>query len=113
MSRIDCQAYLLTRHWRDTPQGIELQFWASSPLGPLRLVYPGQKAVCFIARDSDLPLPETQVERKPNQSRQHEDGTRPASPTIPPAAHVSNLSLASLRAGNRESTAPEWTAAPR
>jgi len=67
VSRIDCQAYLLTRHWRDTPQGIELQFWASSPLGPLRLVYPGQKAVCFIPRDSDLPLPEAQVERKPLQ----------------------------------------------
>ncbi|MCW8907386.1 MAG: DNA polymerase II, partial [Sedimenticola sp.] len=69
MSRIDCEAYLLTRHWRDTPQGIELQFWASSPLGPLRLVYPGQKAVCFISRDCDLALPGTQVERKPLQLR--------------------------------------------
>jgi len=45
-------AYLLTRHWRDRSQGIELVFWAASPQGPLRLVFTAQQAVCFIARDS-------------------------------------------------------------
>ncbi len=39
--------FLLTRHWRDTP-ALELVFWAHSPEGPLRLVFPGQQAVCFI-----------------------------------------------------------------
>ena len=65
MSRTRFDAFLLTRHWRDTSQGIELQFWASSPQGPLRLVYPGQKAVCFIPHGSNLPLAEHQVQRKP------------------------------------------------
>jgi DNA polymerase-2 len=47
--------FLLTRHWRDTPQGVELTFWMHTPEGPLRLTFPAQKAVCFIPRDSQLP----------------------------------------------------------
>ncbi|MCW8943976.1 MAG: DNA polymerase II [Sedimenticola sp.] len=58
-------AFLLTRHWRDTPQGIELQFWASSTAGPLRVRYPGQQAVCFIAHDSTLASTRSQFSRKP------------------------------------------------
>ncbi len=42
--------YLVTRHWRDTPDGIELVFWACSPEGPLRLSFSGQQAVCFVDR---------------------------------------------------------------
>lgn len=60
-------AFLLTRHWRDGPNGVELQFWAHSTAGPLRLIYPEQRAVCFIARDSELPLDGVRVERKPLQ----------------------------------------------
>ncbi len=42
--------FLLTRQWRDTPQGLELVFWARTAEGPLRLLFQGQEAVCFIAR---------------------------------------------------------------
>lgn len=60
--------FLLTRQWRDTPQGVELVFWLSSERGPLRVVYPGQKAVCFIERTVVLSQSYTyefQFERKP------------------------------------------------
>jgi DNA polymerase-2 len=67
MTRQHYNAFLLTRHWRDTPQGVELQFWAHSPAGPLRLIYPRQQAVCFIARDSELQLDGPVVTRKPLQ----------------------------------------------
>jgi DNA polymerase-2 len=46
--------FLLTRHWRDGPD-LELAFWAHSPRGPLRLVFPHQQAVCFVGRDTPLP----------------------------------------------------------
>ncbi len=65
MTRYD--AFLLTRHWRDTSQGIELQFWAHSPAGPLRLIYPKQQAVCFIPRTAELPLADVSIVRKPLQ----------------------------------------------
>ncbi len=58
------QAFLLTRHWRDSDQGIELVFWLHSEQGPLRLVVPEQQAVGFIRRQKLL---DTTVanERKP------------------------------------------------
>jgi len=57
-------AYLLTRQWRDTRHGIELSLWASSDRGPVNIVIPAQKAVCFIERDQALDLPYG-VHRKP------------------------------------------------
>ncbi len=39
---------LLTRRWRDTERGIELEFWAASARGPLLIKPPPQQAVCFI-----------------------------------------------------------------
>ncbi len=47
--------YLLTRHWRDSPSGIELSFWAWTSSGPLQLLFPNQPAVCFVAAASSLP----------------------------------------------------------
>ncbi len=49
--------YLLTRHWRDTPSGIELVFWAASENGPVRVVISEQEAVCFIRRNIACTLP--------------------------------------------------------
>lgn len=57
-------AYLLTRHWRDTPQGIELSLWATSEQGPVNVVVTGQQAVCFIERNIEFELP-VGVQRKP------------------------------------------------
>ncbi len=57
-------AYLLTRHWRDTPQGLELSLWACSDQGPVNLIIQGQQPVCFIERSLDVSLPPGAV-RKP------------------------------------------------
>ncbi len=47
-------ADLLTRQWRDTPQGIELVFWVNTDTGPARILIQNQEAVCFIARSTQL-----------------------------------------------------------
>jgi DNA polymerase II len=60
--------FLLTRHWRDAPAGLELVLWAQSPQGPLRLVYPTQRAVCFVPREvpaAATRLAGTPIERRP------------------------------------------------
>jgi DNA polymerase-2 len=59
--------FLLTRHWRDTPAGLELVFWAQSPRGPLRLVYPAQQAVCFVPRE--VPAVATRLDGTPIERR--------------------------------------------
>ena len=46
------RAFLLTRQWRDTPDGLELSFWAASERGPLRLVLDREEAVCFVERET-------------------------------------------------------------
>jgi uncharacterized ferritin-like protein (DUF455 family) len=40
--------FLLTRHWRDTDAGVELDFWLATEDGPRRVRVPGQQAVAFI-----------------------------------------------------------------
>ncbi|MBK4713941.1 MULTISPECIES: DNA polymerase II [Tenebrionibacter/Tenebrionicola group] len=42
------QGFLLTRHWRDTPQGTEVEFWLATDAGPLRVILPAQESVAFI-----------------------------------------------------------------
>jgi len=42
------QGFLLTRHWRDTPQGTELAFWLATDDGPLQVTLPPQESVAFI-----------------------------------------------------------------
>jgi DNA polymerase-2 len=46
--------FLLTRHWCDGPDGVHLVFWAHSSAGPLRLVFTGQRVVCFMPADTVL-----------------------------------------------------------
>jgi DNA polymerase-2 len=48
-------AFLLTSQWRDTASGLELEFWASSERGPIRILARDQSAICFLARAADLP----------------------------------------------------------
>lgn len=50
------QGFLLTRQWRDTPNGIELSFWVKTKQGVAKLIIPRQQAVCFIRRASHLPV---------------------------------------------------------
>lgn len=42
------EGFLLTRHWRDTPQGTEVSFWLATDDGPLQVVLPPQESVAFI-----------------------------------------------------------------
>lgn len=45
------QGYLLTRHWRDTAQGIEVSFWLATDQGPVNVYLDRQEAVAFIPVD--------------------------------------------------------------
>ncbi len=42
------QGFVLTRHWRDTPQGTEVTFWLATDNGPLCVTLPAQESVAFI-----------------------------------------------------------------
>lgn len=42
------QGFVLTRHWRDTPDGTEVEFWLATDDGPCRVRVPAQPAVAFI-----------------------------------------------------------------
>jgi len=49
--------YLLTRHWRDTNNGIELCFWGATEHGPVRCQITHQEAVCFLQRNNQVQTP--------------------------------------------------------
>lgn len=61
------EGFLLTRHWRDTPQGTEIEFWLATDNGPLQVTLPPQESVAFI--------PEAHVE-KVKQLLRGENGWR-------------------------------------
>ena len=42
------QGFVLTRHWRDTPQGTEVEFWLATDNGPLCVTLPPQESVAFV-----------------------------------------------------------------
>lgn len=42
------QGFLLTRHWRDTPRGTEVDFWLATDAGPQKVRLPPQESVAFI-----------------------------------------------------------------
>ncbi len=43
------KGFLLTRNWRDTRDGIELEFWFTTEQGPLCAVVRGEHSVFFLA----------------------------------------------------------------
>ncbi len=49
------RGFILTRQWRDTPEGVSLEIWLAGEQGPVRLLIPEQRSVCFF-READLPL---------------------------------------------------------
>ena len=55
-TEITTQAWLLTRDWRDTDNGLELNFWAASKSGPINLKFSNSRAICFIERDDTVPV---------------------------------------------------------
>ncbi|MGF0241174.1 DNA polymerase II [Rhodococcus sp. IEGM1300] len=42
------QGFVLTRHWRDTPAGTEVEFWLATDAGPRQIRLPYQPSVAFI-----------------------------------------------------------------
>ncbi|MDA8486642.1 DNA polymerase II [Pseudomonas resinovorans] len=42
------QGFVLTRHWRDTPEGTEVEFWLATDSGPRQVRLPVQTSVAFI-----------------------------------------------------------------
>ncbi len=64
------KGFLLTRNWRDTRHGIELEFWFTTEQGPLRALVRGEHSVFFLAEDEqgraqELLAAEPAVEIKP------------------------------------------------
>lgn len=58
------EGFILTRQWRDTPTGIELDVWLTSQTGPVRLHIPQQRAICFV-RQSDVEHIQTLLQKSP------------------------------------------------
>ena len=42
------RGYILTRHWRDAREGVELEFWLATDDGPRNVLITGQSAVAFV-----------------------------------------------------------------
>lgn len=42
------QGFILSRHWRDTPQGTQVEFWLATDNGPRHIRLPVQPSVAFI-----------------------------------------------------------------
>lgn len=49
----ECSGFLLTRHWRDTAAGTEVEFWVATDEGPRRLCLPHQRSVAFIPAEQE------------------------------------------------------------
>ena len=52
--RASILGFLLTRQWRDRPDGHELSFWFSTDDGPVRVVIDDQEPLCFIDRNANI-----------------------------------------------------------
>ena len=68
------EGFLLTRNWRDTPGGIELEFWFSTAQGPLCVLVRREQSVFFLleselrqAQDALVDMPGLEI--KPVQLR--------------------------------------------
>ncbi|WP_028603472.1 DNA polymerase II [Ottowia thiooxydans] len=42
------KGFILTRHWRDTPAGTEIELWLATDDGPRKVVLTAQKSVAFV-----------------------------------------------------------------
>ncbi|MBF5007220.1 DNA polymerase II [Diaphorobacter caeni] len=42
------QGFLLTRHWRDTPAGAEIEYWLATETGPVKVLLTAQTSVAFV-----------------------------------------------------------------
>jgi DNA polymerase-2 len=56
--------YILTSHWRDTANGLELNYYLKSLSGPVKLTFTNQKIVFFILSEAQFNPPHIKFERK-------------------------------------------------
>ncbi len=66
------QGFVLTRHWRDTPEGTQVSFWLATDQGPRFIRLPVQTSVMFIPEAHRKPLDwllkdEREIELRPLQ----------------------------------------------
>lgn len=47
MTQASAQGFILTRHWRDTAQGTEIEFWLATDAGPQKVRLTAQTSVAF------------------------------------------------------------------
>ena len=45
--------FILSRHWRDTPAGVEIELWVATDDGPVNLILPLQEAVAFVPQSEE------------------------------------------------------------
>ncbi|MBX7272865.1 DNA polymerase II [Stutzerimonas chloritidismutans] len=57
------RGFILTRHWRDAPEGTEVSFWLATDAGALQLRVPHQDSVAFISEEQ-RPLAEVLLRRE-------------------------------------------------
>ncbi|WP_313285307.1 DNA polymerase II [Stutzerimonas kunmingensis] len=57
------RGFILTRHWRDTPEGTEVSFWLATDAGARQLRVPHQDSVAFIPEEQ-RPLAEALLRRE-------------------------------------------------
>ena len=48
MSSPQRQGFILTRNWRDTPAGTEIEYWLATDSGPLKVLLTAQTSVAFV-----------------------------------------------------------------
>lgn len=53
MTSRTCEGFLITRHWRDTPAGLELEYWFLTDEGPLCMTIGGERSVFFLDVDGE------------------------------------------------------------
>ena len=53
MTAQSVHGFLLTRNWRDAPDGVELEFWFATAAGPLCALVRGERSVFFL-REAEL-----------------------------------------------------------
>ncbi|MEX6501339.1 DNA polymerase II [Pseudomonas zhanjiangensis] len=68
------QGFVLSRHWRDTPAGTQVEFWLATDRGPRRVRLPPQPSVAFIpaeqrSRAEPLLRGQADVELRPLELR--------------------------------------------
>ncbi|MFC5462720.1 DNA polymerase II [Massilia niabensis] len=50
------QGFLLTRHWRDVDDGVEVELWLATDDGPCRLRLPAAEAVAFVPAEQEAAI---------------------------------------------------------